>query len=407
MAACPVGSDAMAACDYQSRLPVRRRRRSWATDSLKNTGCTLFFVGHAGIRYPQPSTQVRQRTVQEEHTMSTSRRTFLRATLAGSAAAALPWKGAQAQAVVELKLSSFVPPTHSIWVDPLTPWSKEVERRSNGKMVVRMFPSMQLGGKPPELYRQMVQGIADIVFTLPGYTASDFPMMSLTELPGTAKDAEDGTRKLWANYDKFFTKEYEAAKVLMLWNSDTAGIMSRAKPVRTLEDLKGMRIRTPSRAQSAQLTALGATPVDMPVTQIYNALERGVIDATMIPLSAMIDFKLLEVVKYLTVDAPLGRSPFLVAMQRKRYESLSPDLKKIIDDTTGLQMSLGGARSYDKKNQLALAEAKKSREVIPLASAEANRWLQIFKKVAQEQAAEVDKKGLPGTALVRAYNLIS
>jgi TRAP-type C4-dicarboxylate transport system substrate-binding protein len=339
--------------------------------------------------------------------MSTSRRTFLQASLAAGATASLPWHSAQAQAAVELKLHSFVPPTHSIWVDPLTPWTKEVEKRSGGKMTVRMFPSMQLGGKPPELYRQMVQGISDIVFTLPGYTASDFPMMSLTELPGTATSAEDGTRKLWANFDRFFAKEYEAAKVLMLWNSDTAGIMSRAKPVRTMEDMKGMRIRTPSRAQSAQLTALGATPVDMPVTQIYNALERGVIDATMIPLSAMLDFKLLEVVKYLTVDAPLGRSPFLVAMSRKRYEGLTPDLKKIVDDTTGLQMSLGGARSYDKKNQLALAEGKKQREVISLTPAEANRWLGIFQKLAKEQAAEVDKKGLPGSALVKTYNLMS
>jgi TRAP-type C4-dicarboxylate transport system substrate-binding protein len=339
--------------------------------------------------------------------MTTDRRTFLKSTLATAAATGLPWQVAQAQDKVELKMHSFVPPTHSIWLDPLTPWTQEVEKRSNGRMTVRMFPSMQLGGKPPELYRQMVQGIADIVFTLPGYTASDFPMMSLTELPGTAADAEDGTRKLWANFDKFFAKEYEAAKVLMLWNSDTAGIMSRAKPVRTMEDMKGMRIRTPSRAQSAQLTALGATPVDMPVTQIYNALERGVIDATMIPLSAMLDFKLLEVVKYLTVDAPLGRSPFLVAMNRKRYEGLPPDLKKIIDDTTGLEMSLGGARSYDKKNKQALEEGRKQREVISLDAKERDRWLAVFRKLAQEQAAEVDKLGLPGTALVRAYNLIS
>jgi TRAP-type transport system periplasmic protein len=339
--------------------------------------------------------------------MIASRRTFLKGTAAAAAAGTMPWQAAQAQAAVELKLHSFVPPSHSIWVDPLTPWSKEVEKRSGGKMTVRMFPSMQLGGKPPELYRQMVQGIADVVFTLPGYTTSDFPMLSLTELPGTANDAEDGTKKLWAHLDKYFNKELEAAKVLMLWNSDTAGIMSRAKPVRTMDDLKGMRIRTPSRAQSAQLTALGATPVDMPVTQIYNALERGAIDATMIPLSAMLDFKLLEVVKHLTVDAPLGRSPFIVAMNRKRYESLPADLKKIVDDTTGLEMSLGGARSYDKKNQAALAEAKKSRDVHSLAPAERDRWLGIFRKLAQEQAAEVDKKGLPGTALVKSYKLVS
>ena len=229
-------------------------------------------------------------------------------------------------------------------------------------MTVRLFPSMQLGGKAPELYRQMVQGIADIVFTLPGYTSSDFPMMSMTELPGTADSAEDGTRKLWNNF-KFFEKEFADAKVLMLWNSDTAGIMSRERPIRTIADMKGMRIRTPSAAQSAQLEALGAIPVSMPATQIYNSLERGVIDATMIPMSAMLDFKLLEVVKHLTINAPLGRSPFIVSMNRKRYEGLPAELRKIIDDTTGLEMSLAARAATTRRTPRRIDLAKKQREV--------------------------------------------
>lgn len=336
--------------------------------------------------------------------MRSNRRTFLKATAAAAAATALPLS--RAFAAEELKLASFVPPTHSIWVNPITPWAKEVETKSGGKMTVRLFPSMQLGGKAPELYRQMATGIADIVFTLPGYTSGDFPMLSMTELPGTADSAEDGTRKLWANM-KFFDKELEAAKVLMLWNSDNAGLMSREKPIRTLEDMKGMRIRTPSAAQSAQLEALGAIPVSMPVTQIYNSLERGVIDATMIPLSAMLDFKLLEVVKHLTTGAPLGRSPFMVTMNRKRYEGLSPDLKKVIDDTTGLEMSLGGARSYDKKNTEALDQAKKQREVFVLPEAEFKKWVEVFQPLIKNTAAENDKKGLPGTDMLKAYKLVS
>ena len=197
---------------------------------------------------------------------------------------------------------------------------------SNNKLTVRLFPAMQLGGKPPELYRQVVQGITDISFTLPGYTSADFPMMALTELPGTATSADDGTRKLWANFDRSLAREYKDTKVLMLWNSDTASLMSKSKPIRTLEDLKGMKIRTPSAAQSAQLEALGAIPIDMPVTQIYNNLDRGVIDASMIPMSAALDFKLIEVAKYFTIDAPLGRSPFLVAMNKSRYDKLPADL---------------------------------------------------------------------------------
>jgi TRAP-type transport system periplasmic protein len=338
--------------------------------------------------------------------MTTTRRTFLKSSLAATVATGLPARAAMAQGAVELKLASFVPPSHSIWVNPITPWSKTVAERSGGKMTVRLFPSMQLGGKPPELYRQMVQGIADIVFTLPGYTSGDFPMLSMTELPGTADSAEDGTKKLWANM-KFFEKELAAAKVLMLWNSDTAGLMSREKPIRKLEDMKGMRIRTPSAAQSAQLEALGAIPVSMPVTQIYNSLERGVIDATMIPMSAMLDFKLIEVVKHLTIDAPLGRSPFIVSMNRKRYEGLAPDLKKIIDDTTGIPMSLGGANSYDKKNNAAIELAKKEREVHLLSADEQKRWNGVFQTLIKKTAADNDKKGLPGTALIKAYNLVS
>jgi TRAP-type C4-dicarboxylate transport system substrate-binding protein len=265
---------------------------------------------------------------------------------------------------------------------------------------------MQLGGKPPELYRQAVQGIADIVFTLPGYTSSDFPMMALTELPGTADSAEEGTRKLWQHFDKFLAREYKDTKVLMLWNSDSAGIMSRERPVHKFEDMKGLKVRTPSAAQAAQITAMGATPIPMPVTQIYNSMERGVIDATMIPASAGLDFKLIEVAKHFTYNAPLGRSPFLVALNRKRYEALPADLRKVIDDTTGLQLSLKGAKAYDTQNDEAL-DAMKKKNLILLSADEKKRWLENFKPMIRAQAAAADKAGLPGTDLVNAYGLLS
>ncbi len=337
--------------------------------------------------------------------MSTSRRMFLKTTLAASAAAGAPWHEAIAQE--ELKLHSFVPPTHVIWTDVLTPWSQEVAKISNNKLTVRLFPSMQLGGKPPELYRQAVQGITDMSFTLPGYTSADFPMMALTELPGTATSADDGTRKLWANFERFLAREYKDTKVLMLWNSDTASLMSKSKPIRTLEDLKGMKIRTPSAAQSAQLEALGAIPIDMPVTQIYNNLDRGVIDASMIPMSAALDFKLIEVAKYFTIDAPLGRSPFLVALNKSRYDKLPGDLRKVIDDTTGLALSLKGAATYDRKNREAVEAAGKTRELLKLSGEERTRWVEAFKPMIARKVEEGEKAGLPARGLVAAYGLLS
>ena len=339
--------------------------------------------------------------------MSTTRRTFLQGTAAAAAAVGMPSIPALAQGAEEIKLHSFVAPNHVIWTDVLTPWAAEVAKLSNNRLTVKLFPAMQLGGRPPELYRQTVQGITDATFTLPGYTSGDFPMMALTELPGTANSAEDGTKKLWANFDKFLATDFKDTKVLMLWNSDTASLMSKNKPLKTLEDLKGMKIRAPSAAQSAQLEALGATPIDMPAPAIYNNLDRGVIDASMIPLSAALDFKLIEVVKYFTIDAPLGRSPFLVAMNKSRYEKLAPDLKKIIDDTTGLKLSLKGAETYDKKNLESLAAAKKDREVFSLAPQERQRWLAAFKPMIQKQVEDGEKAGRPARGLVGAYGLLS
>ncbi len=341
----------------------------------------------------------------EEHVTTSNRRTFMAGSIAAAAAATLPVRSAMAQQ--ELKLASFVPPTHVIWTDVITPWTREVAKASNNQLTIRLFPAMQLGGRPPDLYRQLVQGISDITFTLPGYTSADFPLMALTELPGTAESAADGTQKIWKLFDKYLARDFKGSKVLMLWNSDSASLMSRAKPIRTLDDLKGMRIRTPSAAQSAQLEALGAIPIDMPANQIYNNLDRGVIDASMIPMSAALDFKLIEVVKYFTVNAPLGRSPFLVAMNASRYEKLPADLKKVIDDTTGLKLSLKGAETYDKKNDEAIAAAKKSREVIALSADERKRWAAAFKPMIQREVNTAEKAGLPARGLVTAYGLLS
>ncbi len=341
--------------------------------------------------------------------MTTSRRTFLKGTVAAAATSGLSAPAVLAQgATVELKLSSFVPPMHSIWAGVLTPWVKEVASKSNGRLKISMYPSMQLGGKPPELYRQMVQGIADIVFTLPGYTSADFPMLSLTELPGAATDAHDGTNKLWDRMKQgFFDKELAAAKVLMLWNSDNAGLMTRAKQVRGPADVKGMRFRAPSEAQSKQIDFMGGTGVSMPVTAIYQSLERGTIDGTQIPMSAMIDFKLIEVVKYLTINTPLGRSPFMVTMNRKRYEGLPADLRKVLDDTTGLSLSHHGSTDYDKQNTRAVELAKKERSVYECSKEEYQKWLAFFAPLIKSEAERVDKLGLPGSKLVQAYKLMA
>lgn len=337
--------------------------------------------------------------------MTITRRNFVAGALGASALTSMPGLRAFAQAADELKLSTFVAPNHIIYAQVLQPWAGELAAKSGNKLAVKMFPAMQLGGTPAQLYRQMAQGISDICFSLPGYTSADFPMMGLTELPGTADSADDGTKKLWTHFDQYLARDFKEAKVLMLWNSDNASLMSKNKPIRTLEDMKGLKIRTPSAAQSAQIEALGATPIDMPANQIYNNLDRGVIDAAMIPMSAALDFKLIEVAKYFTINAPLGRSPFMVCLNKARYDKMPADMKKAIDDTTGLPLSLKGAATYDKQNHEAVDAAKKDREIVLLSDAERKRWMDAFKPLIAKSAAEGDKAGLPAKGLVAAYGL--
>jgi TRAP-type C4-dicarboxylate transport system substrate-binding protein len=145
----------------------------------------------------------------------------------------------------------------------------------------------------------------------------------------------------------------------------------------------------------------------MPAGQIYNALDRGVVDASMIPMSAALDFKLIEVARYFTVNAPLGRSPFLVAMNRSRYDKLPADLRKIIDDTTGLSLSLKGAQTYDTQNRAAIEAATKDRELITLSADENRRWRQAFQPLINSKADEGEKAGLPARAMLSAYGVLS
>jgi len=305
----------------------------------------------------------------------------------------------------EIKLATFVPPTHYGLAQIMVPWGKEIAEKSGGRLNLRVFPSMQLGGKPPELYKQMVRGLSDITFTLPGYTSADFPLMSLSELPGMANGSEEGTRKMWQHM-KFFTDgEMKESKPLVIWTGDAAAVMTRSKAVRRLEDMKGMKIRTPSSAQSEQLIALGATPIDMPAGQIYNSIERGVVDGALISMAGAIDFKLLEVCRYFTIDVPVGRSPFTINMNLARYQKLPADLRKIIDDTTGLGLSLRAAASIQKHSDDAVAAARRDKEVISLSADEQRRWTAAFAPMIRAQLAATEKPGVPARDFLKAYGM--
>lgn len=302
----------------------------------------------------------------------------------------------------ELRLSTFVAPVHVIYREILTPWSQEIAKATNGEVKVTLYPSMQLGGKPPELFRQAKEGVVDLVFTLPGYTSPAFPRTQMIELPGLKPDGVAATNMMWDLIDPYLAPEFEGTKVIALWGAEDAGLISRGKPIRSLDDLKGLRMRAPSAAQARQLEVMGAVPVAMPITEVYQSLERGVIDGAMLPFSTIPDFRLGEVGRAYTIAGPLfGRSSFLVAMNRKKYDSLSPGARAAIDRLSGRALSLKATEVYLKRSADGVASVRGKAEIVELAAAEQKRIADLLRPIIADWIKDSEAKGIPARDMLR------
>ena len=189
----------------------------------------------------------------------------------------------------ELRLAHFSSPKHPMDRLFMRPWTKKIKKMSGGQLTVKVFPGGKLGKGPRAQFKRAVDGVADITWGLQGYTSKIFKRTAMVELPGVAKNSNELVRKMWRAY-KLMAPEYKRVKVLALWVGEAPIFMSRKKPIRKLADLKGMKIRTPSANQSRWLKALGATPVSMPITQVYRALETGRVDALLVPPSVIRSF---------------------------------------------------------------------------------------------------------------------
>ncbi|HEX6265791.1 MAG TPA: TRAP transporter substrate-binding protein [Burkholderiales bacterium] len=314
-------------------------------------------------------------------------------------AAALSAFNAAAQ---ELRLSTFVPPVHVIYREIITPWAQDVAKATNGEVKVTLYPSMQLGGKPPELFRQAVDGVVDLTFTLPGYTSPAFPRVGIIELPGLKADGLAATNMMWDLLDPYLLPEFEGTKVIALWGAEDAGLMSRGKAFRSMDELKGLRMRSPSAAQAKQLQFMGAVPIAAPITQVYPGLERGTMDGAMVPFTTILDFRLGEVAKGFTISGPIfGRSVFLIAMNKKKYDSLSPNARAAIDRLSGRQLSLKATEVYIKRAEEAVASVRGKADVVTLSAAEQARISKTLRPIIDEWIKESEARGIPARDMLR------
>lgn len=321
------------------------------------------------------------------------------ATLVGATTFDLPAIGK------ELKFASFVGGRHPMNRLIFAPWAKKVGEMSGGDLTVKMYYGGALGKGGTKQFKRAVDGVADITWALQGYTANLFRKTTLIEMAGVGKDPVDATKRMWKVYNEHLASEYSRVKVLAIWALDAPVIHTKIKPVNKISDLKGMKIRTPSQYQAWLIQAMGATPVPMPATKIYNSLDRGVIDGVLISPSGVKSFKLNEVTKHHSDGISWGRSPFFAVMNKKSYASLSKKHKGIIDETTGLAMSLKAAAVYAADGEKARKKLKadSKRSFINLSAAEVATAAALLSKAEADIIGRVKKEGID---LVPALNAL-
>jgi TRAP-type C4-dicarboxylate transport system substrate-binding protein len=322
--------------------------------------------------------------------------------LAGVAFLALATAGAHAQEFV-LKLHQFLPAQAPVPAGVLVPWMQKVEAESGGRIKFEHYPAMQLGGKPGELIDQVTEGVADVVWTLPGYTPGRFPRTEVIELPFMIQNAEGASRTLWQLGEKYmFDTEYKDVKVIGMWTHGP-GLIHSKNPIKTVEDLKGVKVRAPSRVTNMMVTSLGATAVGMPVPAVPEALSKGVIDATILPWEVTASIKSSELVKNHTEfpGAPLYTAAFVLAMNKATYDKLPDDLKKVIDANSGAEFSANAG----KVSQDADAAARKiatdlGNTIIELTPEEIDAWKKAAQPTIDAWVKEMDAAGTDGKALL-------
>jgi TRAP-type C4-dicarboxylate transport system substrate-binding protein len=296
---------------------------------------------------------------------------------------------------IELKFSSWVSTVHGHHTGVMAPWVRMIEEKSRGRLKVTIFPGSTLG-KPADHFDMAKNGIADIVFIAPGYTPGRFPMISVTELPLLFKSARGGSQAVWSLFDRYLKAEFKDVKVLWVWVHPPGHFHLAKKPVKVVEDLAGLKIRAGTPMLANMVKALGAIPVSIAAPETYNALERGVVDGTVFPWEAISSFKLAEVLKH-HAAVNLYVAPLVTLMNQKRYDSLPPDLRKVIDDLAGAWGAEFTGRVWDQNENVGIEAIKKAGATIyQVPAEERQRWAARLKPVEDEWVKGMEAKGLPG-----------
>jgi TRAP-type C4-dicarboxylate transport system substrate-binding protein len=296
--------------------------------------------------------------------------------------------------------STFFPPTH-IQTKVPEAWAQEIEKRSNGQIKIKIFTSGSLT-PAPQIYDGVVKGISDFGLSVFAYSPGRFPVIAAVDNPLGYPNAFVATRTINELYRKCNPKELSDVHVCYLFAHGPGLLHTARKPVHTLDDVKGLKIRSTGTSQLI-VRALGAAPVAMSQGETYDALKKNIVDGTLVPVEALEGFKQAEVLKYTTLNYSAAYSQgFFVAMNLDKWNSLPKDLQQIITEVSKEYEEItakawGDSDESGRKFALSLGQ-----EFIKLSDAESARFKEAVKPVFEEYIKGANEKGVDGQAVFDA-----
>ncbi|WP_342585900.1 TRAP transporter substrate-binding protein [Loktanella sp. S4079] len=308
---------------------------------------------------------------------------------------------------VTLRFQHFVSPASANPTYFMQPWAEAIERQSNGRIKVELYPFMQLGGAAPNQYDLIRDGAVDGGWIVPAYQPNRFPEAEALELPFmTTKSAEESSAAAWDFTQQFLMDDFDDIHVIAAHMHGPGIVHKRGGPVETVEDFQGLKLRGPSRSATNLLEELGATPIGMPVPQFPEALSKGVLDGGVITWELAPSLKLDELTDSHTDvagDRALYNLYLVWAMNKDVYNGLPDDLKAVIDANSGLMASEWAGLAHDTGDAVGRdAMIASGNSIATLSEEETARIIAVGNDVTEAWITEMNDKGYDGSALVEA-----
>ncbi len=325
--------------------------------------------------------------------------------LALAVAVALSSAGTALAQTVTLKFHTFMSPQSNVWKDMHIGWMDKVEKDSGGRIKFERYPAMQLGGTPFNLFDQAKDGVVDVVWTLVGNTPGRMPRTEVFELPFMMTNAEATSRAMWEYVQANAKDEFKDVQLIALHVHGPGVFHTKDKPIKSVADLKGLKMRGPTRLTTNMLKSLGAVPVGLPLPQIPDAMSKGVIDGAVIPWEVVPSVKVNELAKFHSEFDPklpaLYTTTFVMAMNKAKYDALPADLKKVIDANSGIETSawLGKTQEGNDPRGRKTAE-ERNNTITRLTPADYEAFRKAADLVDDDWVKEMSGKGINGKQLL-------